>query len=85
MPFVHFCLPLNHLIKKAFNLLTTEFKHANDSAFAIVYGKGWEKHERNKENHIQTEMVQGPIVNFNLLRDDGTYIGFVEVFWLRFF
>jgi hypothetical protein len=31
-------------------------------------------------SYENVNLSQGPIVNFNLLRDDGTFIGFVEVF-----
>ncbi|KAI6191353.1 Molybdenum cofactor sulfurase [Aphelenchoides bicaudatus] len=46
-------------------------KHENGTPIAKIYGNGW-----NSENLHKT---QGDIVNFNLLRDDGSFVGFVEV------
>ena len=62
------------IAEEAFDLLAN-LKHQNGNPLAIIYGKGWREHKRNK----RTKLVQGPIVNFNLLRDDGSIVGFVEV------
>lgn len=59
------------LAKKAVQFLIN-LKHENDTSVAKIYGKGWSKEQ------------QGPIVTFNLLRDNGTFIGFVEVFLLNY-
>uniref|UniRef100_A0A915EPA3 MOSC domain-containing protein n=1 Tax=Ditylenchus dipsaci TaxID=166011 RepID=A0A915EPA3_9BILA len=58
------CFQLAHQAKK----LSTRPKHANGCAVAVVYG--W------KNGNLAS---QGPIVNFNLIRDDGSWVGYVEV------
>lgn len=55
------------LAKKAVEFLIN-LRHRNDRLVGKIYGKGWSKNE------------QGPIVTFNLLRDNSTFVGFVEVF-----
>lgn len=55
-----------NLAKKAF-LFLTKSKHANGSPIAKVYG--WE---------TVSKKSQGPIVTFNLKRDDGSFVGYVE-------
>uniref|UniRef100_A0A7E4WBH3 MOSC domain-containing protein n=1 Tax=Panagrellus redivivus TaxID=6233 RepID=A0A7E4WBH3_PANRE len=56
-----------NIAKAAFTYLS-KTTHANGAPIAVVYG--WEK---------PSSTNQGPIVNFNLLRDDGSYVGYVEV------
>uniref|UniRef100_A0AC34FNQ3 MOSC domain-containing protein n=1 Tax=Panagrolaimus sp. ES5 TaxID=591445 RepID=A0AC34FNQ3_9BILA len=56
------------LAKNAYNFLI-ETKHANNTPIAIVYG--W--------NSFSSIKDQGPIVTFNLKRDDGSFVGYVEV------
>ena len=45
-----------------------KIKHANGNHIAVIYG--WESTSEEK---------QGPIVTFNLKRDDGSFVGYVEV------
>jgi molybdenum cofactor sulfurtransferase len=44
-------------------------KHYNGNKVAVIY----------QDNNFIDKKTQGPIVNFNLLRADGSYIGFSEV------
>ncbi|KAL3091766.1 hypothetical protein niasHT_024348 [Heterodera trifolii] len=68
-----------HFAKRAFDALS-QMKHPNGAPIAIVYGEGWTEHKKiNSSNNCARKFVQGPIVNFNLLRDDGSFVGFVEV------
>lgn len=46
----------------------TMIKHANGAPIAVVYC-----HDNYKNRY-----TQGPIVNFNLLRPDGAYVGYAE-------
>uniref|UniRef100_A0A914H0P7 MOSC domain-containing protein n=1 Tax=Globodera rostochiensis TaxID=31243 RepID=A0A914H0P7_GLORO len=65
--------------EKAFDALS-QMKHPNGAPIAIIYGKGWTEHQKIKNSYkCEKKIVQGPIVNFNLLREDGTFVGFVEV------
>ena len=57
----------SQLAYSAFTFLSTT-KHANGSPIAKIYG--WASSDPSK---------QGSIINFNLLRDNGTYIGYAEV------
>ncbi|CAD5229597.1 unnamed protein product [Bursaphelenchus okinawaensis] len=52
----------------------TSTTHKNGNPIAIVYGDGW----RNS-TYDNLHYHQGPIVSFNLLRGDGSVIGYVEV------
>uniref|UniRef100_A0A914DNL3 MOSC domain-containing protein n=1 Tax=Acrobeloides nanus TaxID=290746 RepID=A0A914DNL3_9BILA len=61
------------LAERAYRMLTTK-KHANGQPLAVIYGAGWK--------HINTPSLmsnQAPTVAFNLLRDDGSFVGFLEV------
>ncbi|KAI6243827.1 hypothetical protein M3Y99_00047600 [Aphelenchoides fujianensis] len=58
---------------RLFRFLTTR-KHSNGRPIAVIYGEGWT--EGSEEDRSER---QGDIVNFNLLREDGTIVGFIEV------
>lgn len=55
------------LTKKLHSYLSTK-RHDNGYPVAKIYGRGWDEGGD-----------QGDILNFNLLRDDGSFVGFVEV------
>src|SRR3569623_427894 len=60
------------LAERAYRMLTTK-KHANGKPLAVIYGAGWK--------HIDIPNLmsnQAPTVAFNLLRDDGSFVGFLE-------
>lgn len=61
-------------LAKAFTQFLKDTKHKNGDRIAVIYGKNWEY-----INDYNGEDKQGPVVNFNLLRVDGSVIGFVEV------
>ena len=46
------------------------WRHSNGRCVAELY---------HRDADFQSSRTQGPIVNFNLLRADGTYIGFTQV------
>jgi len=46
-----------------------QWHHSNGQPLAILY------HEGRQFDYVET---QGPIVNFNLLRPDGSFVGFVQ-------
>ncbi|KAK0408212.1 hypothetical protein QR680_003833 [Steinernema hermaphroditum] len=47
-------------------------KHTNGNPVAVVYGSEWAQ-------EAPSYRAQGAIVNFNLLRDNGDFVGYVEV------
>ena len=49
-----------------------ELKHFNESIVCECYC----------DTKYESSSVQGPIVNFNVLRSDGTYVGYAEVRYL---
>lgn len=62
----HHCIAL---AKRLYTYLSNR-RHENGAPIAKIYG--W-------RNLKKLEKLQGDIVNFNLLRDDGSLVGFVEV------
>jgi len=48
----------------------SSWRHGNGRHLAELY---------HGENAFTSSETQGPIVNFNLLRSDGTYIGYTQV------
>lgn len=48
----------------------TSLHHSNGQPVAVLY----------HDSHFEDRNVQGGIVNFNLLRADGQYVGYAEVF-----
>ncbi|KAI1706392.1 aminotransferase class-V domain-containing protein [Ditylenchus destructor] len=60
------------LARKAWQFLSNA-KHANGMPVAIIYGNGW-----NQSEYPDCKK-QGPIINFNLLRDDASFVGYSEV------
>jgi hypothetical protein len=58
------------LAKRLYNYLSTK-QHENGSPISKIYGSGW-------KNEKELGKTQGDIVNFNFLRDDGSFVGFVE-------
>ncbi|CAD5234206.1 unnamed protein product [Bursaphelenchus xylophilus] len=61
------------LAENFYHFLSTTTHH-NGRPIAVLYGNGWKYFGTDK-----LRSYQGPIVNFNLLRDDGNVIGYVEV------
>ncbi|KAI6210488.1 Molybdenum cofactor sulfurase [Aphelenchoides besseyi] len=61
------------LAKRLYRFLTTQ-KHVNGQPIAVVYGEGW----TNVDDKNFADK-QGDIVNFNLLRDNGSVVGYIEV------
>uniref|UniRef100_A0A1I7ZWA5 MOSC domain-containing protein n=1 Tax=Steinernema glaseri TaxID=37863 RepID=A0A1I7ZWA5_9BILA len=47
-------------------------RHSNGNPVAVIYGSGW-------TNDTPSNSEQGAIVNFNLLRSNGDFVGYVEV------
>ena len=47
----------------------SNWQHSNGSPVAKIYSR----------SHFDSHEVQGPILNFNLLRSNGEYIGYAEV------
>jgi molybdenum cofactor sulfurtransferase len=62
------------LTKRLYTYLLNK-KHGNGKPIAKIYGWNHIKLDDNTGLFAQ----QGDIVNFNLLRDDGSFVGFVEV------
>lgn len=60
------------LAKRAYDELRTN-RHRNGQPIAIIYC------QQTSNDEYPSIDEQGAIVNFNLLRDDGSYIGYVEV------
>ncbi len=46
-----------------------ELRHFNERNVCLCYC----------DNEYKSSSVQGPIVNFNILRSDGSYVGYTEV------
>ncbi|KAI6205691.1 Molybdenum cofactor sulfurase [Aphelenchoides besseyi] len=61
------------LAKRLYRFLTTR-KHFNGQPIAVVYGDGWKNVD---DEDFANE--QGDIVNFNLVRDNGSIVGYIEV------
>ena len=55
-------------------------RHENGAPLARVYGDGWRQDGGGGgDGDGKRSLRQGAIVNFNLLRDDGAFIGYIEV------
>ena len=61
------------LAERAYRMLTNK-KHANEAPLARIYGNGWKQYADTPK----LKSNQGPTIAFNLLRDDGTFVGFIE-------
>jgi len=48
----------------------SSWRYSSGRSLAVLY---------HGEVDFQSSTTQGPIVNFNLLRADGTYVGFTQV------
>ena len=48
----------------------TSLMHANGSPVVVLY---------HCKQQLQNKEKQGPIVNFNILKTDGSHVGFAEV------
>jgi len=54
----------------------SSWRHSNGRRLAVLY---------HGDGDFQSSRTQGPIVNFNLLQADGTYIGFTQVQSFRWY
>lgn len=66
-----------NLAEKAVQFLI-ELRHRYGMPVAKIYGKNWECYKDKRYK------IQGPIVTFNLLRANGSFVGFVEVVYQFF-
>lgn len=58
-------------------------KHLYDSLKNLKYSNGRAVVHFYHDNDFTSRAVQGAIVNFNVLHEDGSFVGFVEVWFLR--